>query len=165
MAVIVRNSQTQVRLSAGLKRLISDCIQLALKQERFEYPAEVNVLLLNNEKIRKLNREYRDIDLPTDVLSFPMLEFREGIYDISDGDKDPESGAVLLGDLAISLEKAKEQAFEYGHSFERETAFLATHGLFHLLGYDHEDGSELMFTKQESVLSQLGLGKEQRTDL
>ncbi len=165
MAVVIRNSQSQIKLAAGLRKLISDCILTALKHGQFDIPAEVNVLLLNNVKIRKLNKEHRDIDSSTDVLSFPMNEFKDGAYEFSDSDKDPDTGAVMLGDIAISLEKADEQAREYGHTFEREVAFLATHGLFHLLGYDHENGSELMFEKQEEVLKELGLGKEGQTEL
>ena len=165
MAVLIRNSQSQIKLAASVRKLISDCILTALKHERFDTPAEVNVLLLNNMKIQKLNKEYRDIDSSTDVLSFPMIEFKDGVYEFSDCDKDPDTGAVMLGDIAISLEKAEEQAREYGHSFEREVAFLATHGLFHLLGYDHENGSDLIFEKQEEVLKELGLGKKGQTEL
>lgn len=165
MAVVIRNSQSQIKLATGLRKLISDSILVALKHEKFDTPVEVNVLLLNNVKIQKLNKEYRGIDSSTDVLSFPMIEFKDGVYEFSDSDKDPETGAVMLGDIAISLEKADEQAHEYGHSFEREAAFLATHGLFHLLGYDHENGSELMFEKQEEVLKELRLGKEGQTEL
>jgi len=104
----------------------------------------VSITFTDNESIRELNREYRDIDRATDVLSFPM---------------DDEGDDVVLGDIVISLERAKEQAIEYGHSLEREISFLCVHSTLHLLGYDHETGEEdekEMFMKQEEILKILG---------
>lgn len=115
--------------------------------------------MTDNEGIRQLNREQRGIDKPTDVLSFPLLDYSDGKPLIEAGDIDPDSGMVCLGDIIISVEKALEQADEYGHSREREFAFLAVHGTLHLLGYDHEskDDESIMFSMQESILDEMGL--------
>ena len=110
---------------------------------------------LDNDQIRKLNLEYRNKDFSTDVLSFPLGE--NGVYD-----KNQETGSAMLGDIAISLEKAQRQAEIYGHSFNREVAYLIVHSVLHLLGYDHEgDGldSMKMREKEESVLKNLGLSR------
>jgi len=127
----------------------------------------VSVTFVDNESIRKLNKEYRNIDKETDVLSFPLLEFEESdeekdvkiLLDDLDAYKNPESGDIMLGDIIISYEKAKEQAEEYGHSLEREMIFLLTHGVYHLLGYDHdnEEREEKMLGKQNAVLNKMGL--------
>ncbi len=108
--------------------------------------------LVDNERIRGMNAEFRGIDRETDVLSFPLGD-EEGF------EVDPDTDAILLGDIVISLERANAQAEEYGHSFKREVAFLITHSLFHLLGYDHmtEDEEKEMFAKQEKVLQKLGI--------
>ena len=111
------------------------------------------------------NKEFREIDRPTDVLSFPMLEYDvpgdfSQIENQTEDCFNPDTGEILLGDIIISLERAKEQAEEYGHSYRREVAFLLTHSLFHLLGYDHENGgleAMRMREKEEAVLLQLGL--------
>jgi probable rRNA maturation factor len=113
-------------------------------------PVEVAVTIVDNEKIHQLNREYRGIDRPTDVLSFPLWEpDEEWVIDEE----------VMLGDIVISLPKAKEQAAEYGHTLARELGFLAVHGFLHLLGYDHETEQEEkeMFSRQEEILSRIGL--------
>ena len=110
-----------------------------------------------NEGIRELNKEHRDIDRETDVLSFPLGDDENG-YEV-----DPDTDAIMLGDIVISLEKAKQQAEEYGHSYRREVAFLLTHSLFHLLGYDHvnsEEEEKEMFGKQDKVLDKLGITRE-----
>ncbi|MBN2908536.1 rRNA maturation RNase YbeY [Polycladomyces sp. WAk] len=114
--------------------------------------AEVSVTLLDNEAIRRLNHEYRDVDRPTDVLSFPLWEPDEE-WETTDGEPVP------LGDIFISIPRAVEQAAEYGHSFERELGFLAVHGFLHLLGYDHgtEAEEKEMFTRQEEILERVGL--------
>ena len=132
--------------------LIEDCTRAALEEEGIEDSAEVSVTLVDNARIRELNSEHRGIDRETDVLSFPLCG-DEGF------EVDPDTDAILLGDIVISLEKAKAQAEEYGHSFRREAAFLVTHSLFHLLGYDHmtPDEETEMFTKQEKVLEKLGI--------
>ena len=150
--IFLSNEQDKVPLPDDLEQLISNCTRAALIEEDIEDDAEVSVTLVDNGRIYELNSEFRGIERETDVLSFPMGG-DEGF------EVDPDTDAVLLGDIVISLEKAKAQAEEYGHSFRREVAFLITHSLFHLLGYDHmtpEEETE-MFAKQEKVLEKLGI--------
>lgn len=144
---------------SGLLDTITTAIKKAFERFQEEHKLEVFVLLTNNEEIRALNKEQRDIDSATDVLSFPLLELWDGEGDIAPEDFNPETGRLMMGDIIISLERAKEQSIEYGHSFLRETAFLATHGAFHLMGYDHDvpERERLMFSSQESVLKEIGL--------
>jgi probable rRNA maturation factor len=117
----------------------------------------VSVYFMGNENIREINAEQREIDRATDVLSFPFLELREGDGEISEYDLNPENGAIMLGDILVSVEKMKEQAKEYGHSMKREMAFLALHGLLHVLGYDHieKDDEKVMFGLQKEILNDL----------
>ncbi|AGT32831.1 rRNA maturation factor [Geobacillus genomosp. 3] len=133
-----------------LERLICE----AAAVENVPEGAEVSVSFVDNERIRVMNRDYRGKDAPTDVLSFALEEEGEGEVDIIGADVPP-----VLGDIVISIPKAKEQAAEYGHSFMRELGFLAVHGFLHLLGYDHETEEEerVMFAKQEEILTQFGL--------
>ena len=116
------------------------------------------VHLTGNEQIREINRDFRNIDKPTDVLSFPLLTAKNGSIDYTDYDKDKQSGSILAGDIVISVDKTIEQAKDYGHSFKREMAFLTCHGMLHLLGYDHEDKDDerLMIAKQKEILYRLG---------
>lgn len=111
----------------------------------------VSIVLVDNEYIHKINKEYRNVDRETDVISFAFM----------DDDTNPESGVTDLGEIYISLEKAHSQSKEYGHSFKRELCFLLTHGLLHLLGYDHmtEEDEKEMFGLQEEVLNSLGIGR------
>jgi probable rRNA maturation factor len=131
---------------------IEKVIQTAAEVEELP-PVEVAITIVDNQRIQELNREYRGKDQPTDVLSFPLWEPDEE-WVIEEGEE-----YVTLGDLIISIEKAKEQAQEYGHSLEREIGFLAVHGFLHLLGYDHEtkEQEEEMFGRQEEILQKLGL--------
>lgn len=126
------------------------------------YEAEVNVLFTDNAGIHEMNREYREIDRPTDVLSFPMIEYSEpGYFDNLEEDQDdsfhPETGELLLGDIVLSYDKIKEQAAEYGHSELRELCFLVAHSMLHLFGYDHmeETEREQMEQMQRDILSGL----------
>ena len=147
------NRQKQVELPEGLRTNIRKCCEEALAEEQIQEDAEVSVTVVDNEEIRELNREHRDKDSITDVLSFPMGE--DGEFDVN-----PGTGRIMLGDIVISAPRAIEQAQEYGHSFMRELCFLATHSMFHLLGYDHEIGVEeekKMFDKQSRVLEKLGI--------
>lgn len=149
------NHQKSIDLPKGLRTLIRKCCEEALAEEGIEDEAEVNLTVVDNEEIHKMNLEYREKDAATDVLSFPMSDGEE--FDI-----DPETNRIMLGDIVISAERALEQAKEYGHSFEREMCFLATHSMFHLLGYDHEVSEEeekIMFEKQEKVLQKLGINR------
>ncbi|MBD5383954.1 MAG: rRNA maturation RNase YbeY [Ruminococcaceae bacterium] len=146
------NEQDKLTPPDDFEKLVEDCTRAALAEEEIEDDAEVSVTLVDNARIREMNAEFREIDRETDVLSFPL-------GDESGFEVDPDTDAILLGDIVISLEKANAQAEEYGHSFKREVAFLITHSLFHLLGYDHmtEDEEKEMFAKQEKVLQQLGI--------
>lgn len=147
------NEQDKLLPPEDFEQLIEQCTAAALDEENISDDAEVSVTLVDNERIRELNNEFRQIDRETDVLSFPMGD--------ESFEVDPDNDAILLGDIVISLEKAQSQAEEYGHSFKREAAFLLTHSLFHLLGYDHmtpEEETE-MFAKQEKVLEKLGISR------
>lgn len=140
-------------LSPKLIDSIKKCCAAALDEEEIGERAEVSLTIVDNEEIRELNNEFRGKDSVTDVLSFPMGE--NGEYDVN-----PETNRIMLGDIVISAERAMQQAEEYGHSFEREMCFLATHSMFHLLGYDHEVSEEeekIMFQKQSKVLDRLGI--------
>ena len=149
------NEQDKVKISFKIRSLIKKAVKETLTEEKFEYPAEISVSFVDNQKIHELNREYREKDRPTDVLSFPMWEKEE----LADGSA-LDGHAVTLGDIIISAERAKAQAEEYGHSIEREITFLSVHSTLHLLGYDHEvsaDDEAYMNKKQEEVLVKIGL--------
>ena len=141
------------KVTYKLKMLVRKAILATLEYEGVDTDCEVSVTFTDNDGIHALNKEYRNIDRPTDVLSFPLGV--DGVYDINN-----DTGAQMLGDIVISIEKAMEQAELYGHSLDREIAFLTVHSMLHLLGYDHEPGGlELvrMREREEAVLTQLGL--------
>ena len=151
--VLITNEQNAVKVPSGLRILIRRSCNAVLEYEKFDGPAEISVTFVDNARIHELNKQYRDKDAPTDVLSFPMAE--NGEYDI-----DEDNGCKILGDIVISMERAMEQAELYGHSLQREVAYLTVHSMLHLLGYDHESsGLEAvrMREKEEAVLMQLGL--------
>ena len=151
--VIISNEQNEIRIPAGVRLLVRRCCTAVLVQEEFDGAAEISVTFVDDEAIRKLNREYRHIDRSTDVLSFPLGE--NGVYDINN-----DTGAKMLGDIVISLQHAVDQAERYGHSLQREIGFLTVHSMLHLLGYDHVNGgieSVRMREKEETVLTKLGL--------
>lgn len=131
-------------------KLLHDLLETAAKVEEVE-EGEVSVTFVTDEEIQEINRTYRDKDQPTDVLSFPMYEADEVEIEVAD-----EEEPLLLGDIIISIPRAKAQAEEYGHSFDRELGFLLVHGFLHLIGYDHdhEEAEQAMFAKQEEILSQ-----------
>ena len=133
-------------------KLIEKVISEALRYEGVNDNTEVSVTIVDNEEIRKINNKFRNIDRATDVLSFPLIDF--------DNESLPDDGSkIYLGDIIISIERAKEQAKEYGHSIDREIGFLTAHSILHLLGYDHmvpEEEKE-MFAKQEEIINNLGL--------
>lgn len=140
--IYVSCEQSCVRVGWSLLRLMGQAVDAALAFENYRGHAEVSLTFTDNEKIHALNLRYRGVDRATDVLSFPMEE------------------EDTLGDIVISLERAQEQAREYGHSFEREAAFLCVHSVLHLLGYDHERSPEEeadMFDRQEKILLRMGL--------
>ena len=142
------------------RRLIQRAISAALREEKAPDDCEVSVLLTDNEGIHELNRDYRGVDRPTDVLSFPANELSPGEFDADLCERDPETGRVFLGDMAISLEKCEAQAEEFGHSFERELMYLTVHSTLHLLGYDHVDEAEMkrqMRGREDVIMSRLGI--------
>ncbi len=135
-------------------KTIEDLLQYAADIEEVAQDAEISVTFVTNERIQEVNREYRDKDQPTDVISFALEEMGEGEIEIIGIEQPP-----VLGDIIISIQRAKEQAEEYGHTFLRELGFLAVHGFLHLLGYDHmtEEDEKVMFTKQKEILNSYGL--------
>jgi len=155
----VYNRQKIISLPREIISLIKKGVRLCARQNGFTHPYDVWITLVDNDRIAQINEEHRNIQAPTDVLSFPLLDFSGGVPDIQPGDIDPHTKMVALGDIIISVEKAQEQADAYGHSFEREIAFLAVHGMLHLLGYDHEqpDEEKDMIQRQERVLQELNL--------
>ena len=151
--VIITNKQKDIKIPTGLRMLIRRCCNAVLRMEKFEGSVEVSVTFVNNEQIKEYNAQYRNKNIETDVLSFPMGE--NGVYDVN-----PETGAKILGDIVISIEKAQEQAKAYGHSMQREVGFLTAHSMLHLLGYDHENNNlerVRMREKEELDMEQLGL--------
>jgi probable rRNA maturation factor len=151
MTVDISNRQDKVEINPEIGDFIENCICTGLKAEGISAAVEVSILLVDDQQIRGLNKTYRGIDSPTDVLSFPMLEFASGI-----GERDI---AAVLGDIVISMERAQHQAQEYNHSFLRELGFLLIHGLLHLLGFDHleEQERQKMRQREEIILKQLNL--------
>ena len=139
------------------EELIRKVIECVLKEEGIKKNLDVYVTLTNNETIRKVNAEQRNIDRATDVLSFPIFD-RSEIPDLKIEDKTED----ILGDIIVSIEKVKEQAEEYGHSFERELAYLVTHGMLHLLGYDHiiDEEKAVMRKREEEILEILNITRE-----
>ena len=155
MDVKIYFSNRQKTLKAGfpLRLLVKKAIRAALEYEDFRYPCSVSVTFIDNKGIQELNREYRGKDTATDVLSFPLYDFAAGEEPLTDE-------RVELGDVVLSLERAKEQAAELGHSYEREAAFLCVHSVLHLLGYDHElsqEDEEDMCRRQRDIMKKLGL--------
>lgn len=157
---VLENDQELVSITeeqiAELKRVCEAVMEL----EECNFDAEISLTFTDNEGIREINREYRDIDRATDVLSFPMLEFDDGE---ADAEYETEEGLVMLGDIVISAERALEQAQSLNHSLRRELAFLTAHSMLHLLGYDHVDdaeGERIMIEKQNTVLDGLGITRD-----
>lgn len=151
--VIITNDQKKVKIPTGIHMLIRRCCIAVITYEELKGSCEISVRFVDNDEIQRLNKQYRKIDAPTDVLSFPLGI--DGVYDINQ-----DTGAQMLGDIVISVEKAVDQAEEYGHSLQREIGFLTVHSMLHLLGYDHEAGTMdavKMREKEEKVLSDLGL--------
>lgn len=155
--------ETEIQLDIPWEGIIREIIPAALEYEQCPYEAEVSVILTDNRAIQELNRDYRQVDAPTDVLSFPMIPFEQAsdfshVEDCVEDCFDPETGELVLGDIILSVEKVMEQAEKYGHSRERELAFLVAHSMLHLCGYDHmEDGErEEMERRQNDILSGKG---------
>ncbi len=152
-------------LSIPYGEIIRQVVEAAIAQEGCPYEAEVSVTLTSGEEVRRLNREFRGVDQTTDVLSFPMSEYKEPAdFDFLEEDAaadcfNPETGELLLGDIVLSVEKIKEQAREYGHSLKRELAFLTAHSMLHLMGYDHmeEEERKLMEERQRLLMEALDI--------
>ncbi|MEB2629777.1 rRNA maturation RNase YbeY [Peribacillus frigoritolerans] len=139
------------------QQLVESILQFAARKENIEKDTELSVTFVDNDRIREINKEYRHKDSATDVISFALEEMGEDEMEIV-GAEMPR----MLGDIIISIERTKEQAEEYGHSFDRELGFLALHGFLHLLGFDHmnEEDEKVMFTKQKEILEEYGLSRE-----
>lgn len=160
-------NETEAEFPFPVRETAEAVIKEALETEHCPYEVQVSLLLTDNEGIRQYNREYREIDRPTDVLSFPNLDFAfPADFQMAEEQAadcfDMESGELLLGDIIVSAEKVKEQAKAYGHSEKREFAFLIAHSMLHLCGYDHMQPQEAadMDEKQEQILSHIGITRE-----
>ncbi|MBE7030077.1 MAG: rRNA maturation RNase YbeY [Ruminococcaceae bacterium] len=155
--IFMEDTQSFREVDEALTGLVEKVINQTLVYEKFDHKVEVSVLFVDNEQIREINNDFRQIDAPTDVLSFPMLTFDN--KRVIDEAGDSYLGTLVLGDIIVSLERAAAQAEEYGHSFEREVGFLVCHSTLHLLGYDHENEEERadMRMREEAVLEQLAL--------
>lgn len=159
---ITIEEETKIPFSFDYKDLTERVINGALDYIECPYEAEVNVLFTDNASIREINRENRDIDAPTDVLSFPIGEYRSpGVFDTLEEEQPevfhPETGELMLGDIVISVERVVSQAEEFGHSPERELGFLLAHSVLHLCGYDHMEEEEraVMEEKQRQIMDTL----------
>ena len=158
---LIFEEEGDLKLDLPCEELATKVIEAALDYEECPYEVEVNLLLTMNDEIQEMNQNFRQIDRATDVLSFPMIDYEEaGNFDFLENVMDafhPESGELMLGDIVISKEKVISQAEEYGHSVEREYAFLIAHSMLHLFGYDHMEDDEriVMEAKQKEILEQL----------
>ncbi|BCJ95391.1 endoribonuclease YbeY [Anaerocolumna cellulosilytica] len=159
--------ESKIELNLDYKEIITQVVEKSLDFENCPYEAEVNVILTDNTEIQEINKEHRNIDAPTDVLSFPMIDYEKpadfsALEDEADYYFHPDTGELLLGDIIISVEKVMEQAREFGHSQKRELAFLTAHSMLHLMGYDHMEDEErlVMEEKQRQVLEALNIGRE-----
>ena len=154
---------SEVPNSAAVESAVCRTIQAALEAESVDLPCEINVLLTDDAGIRQINRDMRDVDRPTDVLSFPMFQLEPGRSPEGAEFLDAETGLCPLGDMCISLERAAAQAEAFGHSLEREVCYLTVHSVLHLLGYDHLDEGpmkEQMRSREEEILNSLGIVRE-----
>ena len=156
--------EVEVDFDFDYRQIAEKVINYCIEREKFPYEAEINLTLTDNEGIHIINKEYRDIDRATDVLSFPMLSYETPgdfsfLMDENDDDFNPDTGEAILGDIIISVDKVREQAEEYGHSLKRELAFLSVHSMLHLFGYDHMEPEEakVMEDKQRQILDELSI--------
>lgn len=159
------DEEVVVSFDFDYKKIIEDVVNKALDYEGCPYECEVNVLIVDGEMIREINKEQREIDKPTDVLSFPMIVYEtpSDFSGVEDDDSlfDLESGELILGDIVLNIEKIKTQASEYGHSELRELAFLVAHSMLHLCGYDHMEDDEriIMEDRQKEILDELKISR------
>lgn len=154
---LLTDNRTDFEISGEIMEAVEKACLETLKYEEFDEDCEISLSFVTNEEIHQINRQFRKVDAPTDVLSFPQLTFEEG----EEADVN-ENGEIVLGDIIISVERAKEQAEEYGHGLKREIAFLTVHSMLHLLGYDHmeKDEEEDMFRRQKEILEIAGIPRE-----
>lgn len=157
-------TETEVSFSFEWEKLAEEVINFTIDHENFPYEAEINLTLTDNEGIHEINKTYRQIDRPTDVLSFPMLSYETAgdflkLEDDYDDNFNPDTGEIMLGDILISVEKVREQAESFGHSEKREFAFLIVHSMLHLFGYDHMTPEEaaVMEAKQNEILNEMNI--------
>lgn len=166
--IYIDNQQNKIEVNKDFEKELRNTIELGLKMEQVEIPVEVSVIFVDNEQIREINRENRNIDKETDVLSFPMLDYEnkkvyKDMYLNFDFDQTYKDGEeVVLGDIVLSLEKALEQSKEFNHSFKREASYLVIHSILHLLGYDHmeEDDKKIMRKREEEILNSLNIVRQ-----
>ena len=161
----IDDKQEKIKPTEELIDKIKATIDFALKEEGVKIPYQISLLFVDNEEIREINKENRNIDKVTDVLSFPMLDYEEDKvfkdmylnYEFDETFKDGDE--LVLGDIVLSLERALEQSIEYNHSFEREASYLVVHSVLHLLGYDHmeEDEKKIMRSEEEKILSKMNI--------
>ncbi len=158
--------ETEVNFDFDEEALIKEVIEAALDFEQCPYETEINVVLTDNEEMKEINREYREVDAPTDVLSFPMVEFNEpsDFTSVEEEQEDcfhPDTGELMLGDIIVSVDKVCSQAIEFGHSEKRELGFLVAHSVLHLCGYDHMEAMErqVMEERQRAILASIHLSR------
>ena len=155
--------EAEVDVPSGVPERIESVICAALDAQNVTLPCEISVLLTDDEGIHQVNLDMREVDRPTDVLSFPMFELESGVPPAGEEYLDPATGTCPLGDMCISLERAAAQAREFGHSLERELCYLTVHSVLHLLGYDHLDEGPMkarMREREEAILGGLGITRE-----
>ncbi len=156
--------EAQKKLELPYEEIVTTVIEACLDYEKCPYEVEVNVIFTDNEGIHQINKEYRNIDAPTDVLSFPLVDYEtpadfSHVEEMAEDYFNPETGELMLGDIILSVDKIIEQANAYGHSEKRELGFLVAHSMLHLMGYDHmeDDERKVMEEKQSCILEQLGI--------
>lgn len=165
--IFIDNRQNKIEVTEELETVIRDVIEYTLKEEELLMDNEVSVILIDNEEIKEINAKQRGIDKVTDVLSFPMLHypkdkvFKDVFINHEFDQSDLYDGRLVVGDVALSLEKSKEQSEEFGHSFTRECAYLTVHSILHLLGYDHMEETEknIMRKREEEILSNFKISR------
>ncbi|MBU3153579.1 rRNA maturation RNase YbeY [Clostridium estertheticum] len=165
--ILMDNRQNKIEVTKELETVIKHVIEYTLCEEKLSIDNEVSVIFIDNEEIREINKKYRGIDKITDVLSFPMLNypenkvFKEVYINYKFDQSDLYDEKLVIGDVALSLERAKQQSGEFGHSFIRECAYLTVHSVLHLLGYDHmeEDQKNIMRKREEEILNNFSLSR------
>ena len=166
MTFYVEN-EVEATFDFDIEAVAKSVSQAVLDSEGCKYDVEINLTITDDEGIREMNRDFRDIDKPTDVLSFPNVSYEEaGVFDVIEDQMldlyNPDSGKIMFGDIVINEKRVRTQASDYGHSEKREFAFLVAHSMLHLCGYDHmeEDEAKVMEKKQSDVLESLGITRD-----